>query len=76
MPRVCAGDGRDRVRPVGYCADVTTAQIIYLADDAESDTSGVMALDQNSGVVAWGPSRDEAAARIRQNLTEQTQRAS
>ncbi|MGW5736675.1 MULTISPECIES: hypothetical protein [Streptomyces] len=55
---------------------MTTAQIIYLADDAESDTCGVMALDQNSGVVAWGPSRDEAAARIRQNLTEQTQRAS
>lgn len=42
-------------------------QIIYLADDADSDTNGVMALEQTTGAVAWGPTRAEAERRIREN---------
>ena len=47
------------------------AQIIFLADDVESDTRGVMALDQTTGAVAWGPTRAEAETRIRENLQAQ-----
>ncbi|MGW7066869.1 hypothetical protein ACWGII_15520 [Streptomyces sp. NPDC054855] len=43
------------------------AQIIYLADDIESETGGVMALDQTTGAVAWGPTRAEAESRVRES---------
>lgn len=43
------------------------AQIIYLADDVESESGGVMALDQKTGAVAWGPTRAEAETRVREN---------
>ncbi|MEU6122584.1 hypothetical protein [Streptomyces sp. NPDC047123] len=52
------------------------AQIIYLADDVESDTDGVMALDQETGAVAWGPTRAEAELRIRRTLHAQLARTS
>lgn len=46
-------------------------QIIYLADDVDSETDGVMALEQTTGTIAWGPTRAEAEERIRESLHAQ-----